>query len=526
MNKSENTFNLIPNPLSIAVSDSYFIFPARLSVYFPQEFQKEIETFNEQIKNSTPFSCLKTDDRTSASILIEKNNLTDEAYKINIDEKLITIAAGSKHGVFNALQTLRQILMCCKTENEGNPLAHYYIPSAIIEDSPRFEWRGFMLDCARTFFPVSFIKKLLDAASLHKLNRFHWHLTDDQGWRIPVKEYPKLIEIGSVAPDPRHQPRDYKAKTDAYYTYEQIKDIINYAEARHIVIVPEIEMPGHASAILASYPELGCTGGPYNVEGRWGIFDDVLCAGNDDVFRLLEAAIKTVSELFPGQFIHIGGDECPHVRWETCPKCQARIKQEKLDDVKQLQSWITSRAAAIVKKYGKTAIGWDEVLDGTEKISLPEDLIVMSWRGAKGGIEASKRHHRVIMTPTDAGCYLNYPHLSDPAEPGLQSVTTVRKSYNYSPLPDSLSEEEKSNILGGQGNLWSELLSSQKLAEYMLFPRLCALSEALWLDQKDKDFDSFSERLKVHKERLDLLNLLYYRGPLDEEESTKADNQN
>lgn len=525
MNKTENLFNLVPQPVSIKASDAYFIFQPQLTVFCPNEFQGEVAVFNEQLEASTPFKCRRTENKAEASIIIEltggscgseNGKVNSEAYKLTISECAVTISAKTAHGVFNALETLRQILMCCKTPNKGSPFAHYSMQCAEIEDCPRFEWRGFMLDCARTFFPVSFIKKLIDAAALHKLNHFHWHLTDDQGWRIPVAEYPKLIEIGSVAPDPRHQLRDYTPKKDAFYTHEQMKDVISYAAARHIMVVPEIEMPGHASAILASYPELGCTGGPYAVEGRWGIFDDVLCAGNDDALKLLEAAVKTVAEIFPAPFIHIGGDECPHVRWETCPKCQARIKAEKLDGVDQLQSWITSKMAAVVAKYGKTPIGWDEVLDGTENIALPQDLVVMSWRGAKGGIEASKRHHRVIMAPTDGGCYLDYPHLSDPAEPGLQSVTTVRKSYDYSPLPDALSEEEKLNILGGQGNLWSELLSSQKLAEYMLFPRLCALSEALWLDKKDKDFDSFSERLKVHKERLDMLNLLYYRGPLDE----------
>ncbi|MBP5793759.1 MAG: family 20 glycosylhydrolase, partial [Spirochaetaceae bacterium] len=245
MRKSENIFDLVPQPLSIKASDAYFIFKPELTAFCPDELQGEIAVFNEQLEASTPFKCRLTSTKTEAVVIIELNgsNGGDEAYKLKIGENAVTINAGEAHGVFNALQTLRQILMCCQTANEGNPLAHYSMQCAEIEDSPRFEWRGFMLDCARTFFPVSFIKKLIDVAALHKLNRFHWHLTDDQGWRIPVNEYPKLIEIGSVAPDPRHQLRDYTPKKDAFYTHEQMKDVISYAAARHITIVPEIELP-------------------------------------------------------------------------------------------------------------------------------------------------------------------------------------------------------------------------------------------------------------------------------------------
>jgi hexosaminidase len=418
--------------------------------------------------------------------------------------------AATDAGIHHGLETLRQLFL--SWYNAGN-LA---IPCGVIEDYPRFPWRGFMLDCSRYFYSVEFIKKLLDALSLHHINIFHWHLTDDQGWRLPVKEYPLLTEIGSK----RRDRRRYNKFFGGFYTEDDIRSVVSFAAERHIEVVPEVDLPGHASAILAAYPGLGCTGGPYQVEDRFGIFDDVLCAGNDGIFDLAEAVFDTLTGLFPSKYVHIGGDEVKFGNWEECPKCQARLKSLGLSAPDELQSWITSRLAAMLKERGKTAIGWDEVLENTDKFPLPDDLVVMSWRGREGGDKAAGLGHRVIMTPNTEGCYLDYRQSDDPEEPGqtwAKGTANIERSYGMDPLPavpkdgEALMAVSPDLILGGQGNLWSELIYAGKIAEYMIFPRICALAEGLWTARENKDFEDFKRRLPVHQARLDKLGLLQYR---------------
>lgn len=431
----------------------------------------------------------------------DANIAHDEGYTLSIKDNEAILKAKTNAGMYYAIQTLRQLAYTA----EGK------IPYLSIEDYPAFEWRGFMLDTSRHFYTADFIKKMIDLASFHKLNRFHWHLTDDQGWRLPVKGYEKLTEIGAWRDDPRFS---WGGKRGGFYTEEEIRDIVSYAAERHIIVVPEIETPGHASAILASYPELGCTGGPYTVETRYGIFDEVLCAGNDAVFTMLDAVFDTVVDLFPGPYVHIGGDECPFVRWEACPKCQKRIKDEGLEKASELQAWITVQISKMLEEKGKIPIGWDEVLDGTEKLGLPKNVIVQSWRGVEGGIKASALGHKVIMSPLTDGCYLDYKNFDCEEEPGMHRITTVADSYTFSPLKDEMTEEQQKCVLGGQGNVWTELMYASKIVEYMTFPRLCAISESLWIDENKKDFLSFAKRLIKHKERLDRMNVLYYRGQL------------
>lgn len=509
-----NVFNLIPAPINCEKNDGFFLLPFNVNFFCDDFFQNEFDRVLEFIKNNVTkkdfvFTQEKEDSCGILCILRDENIKGRDAYVLEITQEKIKISAASKDGAFYGLISLYQILLSAKRIEDG-----YFFDCCKICDSSEYEWRGFMLDTARTFFTVNFIKKLLDLAALHKLNRFHWHLTDDQGWRIPIPAYPKLTEIGSVQPDPRHLPRDFKIKKNQFYTHSQVKEIVSYAEKLHIMVIPEIETPGHASAILASYPELGCLGQGYGVEGRYGIFDEVLCVGNDKVLTVLDSVFETVSNLFPSPYIHIGGDECPSVRWKSCPKCQKRIKDQGLDNENQLQSWMTSKVTALVSKWGKIPIGWDEVIDNAEKVTLPKDLIVMSWRGTEGGVKAAELNHKFIMAPTTDGCYLDYPHLENEEEPGLQSCTTVKKSYEYSPIPKGFPKEKKDFVLGGQGNIWTELLHFSRWVEYMLFPRLCALSESLWLKEEQKDFDSFAERLKVHKERLAKLDVQYYNGAL------------
>lgn len=427
--------------------------------------------------------------------------LRDGAYVLEIRADGVSITAHTEAGAFYARQTLRQLTMTC---GEVLPLLR-------IEDAPAFRWRGFMIDCCRNFYSAAFLKKMIDVAALHKLNRFHWHLTDDQGWRLPVPDFPNLTEVAAFRDDHRFT---WDPKKGGFYTEAEIADVVAYAAERHITVVPEIETPGHTVAVLAAYPELGCTGGPYAVEDRFGIFADVLCAGNDGVLTFFEKVFDTVCRLFPGEYVHIGGDECPRTSWKKCPKCQARMKALGLSEEGELQSWLTVQFARMLEQRGKRPVGWDEVLDGTEKLGLPESLIVQSWRGMEGGQKASGLGHDVVMSPQTAGCYLDAKNYGDDLEPGMHRVITTRDSYAFSPVTPEMKAEQAAHVLGGQGNLWTELIYAPRIAEYMLYPRLSALSEALWLTEADKDFDSFSRRLAVHKQRLDALDVVYYKGNL------------
>ena len=424
------------------------------------------------------------------------DSLGEDAYHLKVGKTQIVVKASEPSGAFRGLQTVRQMALA----NDN------IIPCCMIEDEPSFSWRGFMLDTSRHFFSVDFIKKLIDVASMHHLNRFHWHLTDDQGWRIKVEGFDKLETIASK--------RTLLNYTDGrqyggIYNDEDILEIQQFAHRRHMMVVPEIETPGHASALLAAYPEFGCTQGPYEVQDRWGIFDEVMCAGNDDLLHFLQKTIAKTAKLFTDPYIHIGGDECPHTAWESCPKCKARMEKEGLASAKQLQSWMTSEICKMVEQEGKRPIGWDEVLEGTEKRGLPPSLIVMSWRGDQGGIEASDRGHDVIMCPNTAGCYFDYKSIDSFEEPGNIGVTTIQKTSEFNPIPKSLEKEKRSRILGGQGNLWTEKVTSSRLAEYMFFPRLSVMAERLWNPQ---DLPSVEKRRASLEKKLSKLDINLYRG--------------
>jgi len=430
-------------------------------------------------------------------ILFKKGiSMDEEAYQVKVGKNQIVVTASEPSGAFCALQTIRQMALA----NDN------IIPCCMIEDGPTFSWRGFMLDTSRHFFSVAFIKKLIDVASLHHLNRFHWHLTDDQGWRFKIEGYEKLETIASKRVLLNYcDGREY----GGMYTDGEILEVQEYAHQRHMMVIPEIETPGHASALLAAYPEFGCTGGPYEVQDRWGIFDEVMCAGNEDLMHFLQDAITKVATLFTDPYIHIGGDECPHTAWNTCPKCKERMVKEGLTSAKQLQSWMTSEICKMVEQEGKRPIGWDEVLEGAEKLGLPASLIVMSWRGDQGGIEASNLGHDVIMCPNTAGCYFDYQHLDSYEEPGNIGVPTIEKTSEFSPIPKELDTEKRSKILGGQGNLWTETVTSSRLAEYMLFPRLSVMAERLWNPQ---EFGSVEERRDSLEKKLSALDINLYRG--------------
>lgn len=455
-------------------------------------------------KPSLPLKCVQTG--ASAGTFPDSVDI-DEAYELEIRANGVIASASSNAGIYHALQTLRQLTLA-GLGDDGS----FVLPALRIVDRPRFSWRGFMLDCSRHFYTVTFIMKMIDAASMHHLNVFHWHLTDDQGWRLPIDGYPKLTEIGAWRRDSKTTWQDHRL--GGFYSKEDIREIVRFAAERHVEVVPEVDLPGHASAILASYPELGCTGGPYKVEDRYGIFSDVLCAGNDAIFPLFEAIFNTIAELFPSKYVHIGGDEVKFDRWETCPKCRARLETQKLGKTHQLQSWITVRLANMLEERGKTPIGWDEVLEGTEVLGLPQDMIVMSWRGREGGIQASAKGHRVIMTALTDGCYLNFKHLDNAEEPGHLEVATIEKSYGMDPVIPGMSAEQESLVLGGQCNLWSEVIYASRIAEYMYFPRMGAIAESLWSPKATRSLESFENRLSAYGKVLDALDLLHYRGPV------------
>lgn len=514
----EQAISLIPYPYQLEARNGTFnSHGAEIAVSADAFFAAECKLTGEQLTAAGLKSRISSQSKMNSVILsiIQKESvgtysLSDpESYILEIQADTITVTASAAAGAFYAIQTLRQLALTYKND----------IPCLFIYDKPAVAWRGALLDTCRSFYSVAFVKKFIDLCAFHKMNRFHWHLTDDQGWRLPVPEYPLLTRIGSERWG--HCMPLLKINLDSndmpirqYYSDEEISSVVEYARQRHITIVPEVELPGHVSALLASYPEFGCTGGPYAVENRTGIFSDVLCAGNDDIFSLYNAVFNTLCRLFPGKWIHIGGDECPTERWQNCPKCQARMKKEGFTSPSQLQSWITEEMSSLIIAHNKIPIGWDEVLNTTEKYPLPESVVVQSWHGLEGGEKAATLKHAVIMSPHNF-CYMNYKNYDLFEEPGALSVTTVKKAYSFSPIPKDMSAQTQKYILGAECSLWTEDLPSSKVAEYLLFPRFCALAECMWLPADRKDFNRFATVLPAHKNRLSSLDCLYYNGALE-----------
>ncbi len=521
---------LVPAAAYIEETGERFVVSRGLTVRSAAGFEGEAALLREQIPfafcpegtEGLPLDCLWADPDTgtelgrtvgkpagqeTAATGTASLGTADESYRLTIGSAGITCAASSAAGMYHGLQSLRQIILTGRAES-----GRVELPRLEIADAPRFRWRGFMLDCSRHFYSVAFIKKIIDAASLHHLNVFHWHLTDDQGWRLPVPEYPKLTDIGAWRKDSKTTWQD--AAVGGFYSEADIAAVVAWAAARHVDVVPEVDLPGHSSPILAAYPELGCAGGPYAVEDRFGIFKDVLCAGNDGIFPLIGSVFDTLARLFPSKYVHIGGDEVKPDRWEECPKCQARRRALGLGETAQLQSWITVRLANMLAERGKTPIGWDEVLEGTERFGLPSNMVVMSWRGREGGLKASGAGHPVIMTALTDGCYLNFRHLDSPEEPGHLGVSTVEQSYSMEAAAPGMSEAQRRLVLGGQCNLWSEVIYASRIAEYMLFPRMGAIAEALWTAREKRDIESFERRLPTYRKLLDALDLAHYRGPV------------
>jgi hexosaminidase len=414
--------------------------------------------------------------------LDEHHHYGIEGYQLMINANGVKISSDSEIGIQRAIASLEQLILL--NEKDGQ----YYLPFITIEDWARFAHRGLLLDCSRHFFSVEVVKKYIDLLSFYKMNTLHWHLTEDQAWRIYIDRYPKLTEIGAFRKE--HDGSVY----GGFYTKDDIREVVAYAQSRHIEIIPEIEMPGHSQAALAAYSQLSCTGEDISVANDWGVFKEIYCAGNDSVFTFLEDVLLEVFELFPSDKIHIGGDEAPKTRWEECPKCQKRIQDEGLKDEHELQSFFIKRIQSFLKANGKELIGWDEILEG----GLAEGAIVQSWRGMEGGIDAAKNGNQAIMSPT-SHAYLDY---------GLDAID-LKKVYSFEPIPSELNKEEKKLILGGECNMWTEHVPDEKTLDSKVFPRMIAMAEVLWSDSTHRSYNEFVERLQLHYSVLDDLGVDY-----------------
>jgi len=428
--------------------------------------------------------------------------LGEEGYRLTVRSTQILLKANRPAGLFYGVQTLFQLLPSEIFAINDPQNGSWRVPCVTILDKPRYPWRGLMLDVSRHFFPKEFVKKQIDYLAMHKMNRLHLHLTDDQGWRIEIKKYPKLTQISSWR-------READGRiTGGYYTQDDIRELVAYAQSRFVTIVPEIEMPGHCQAALAAYPQLSCTGGPFHVATEWGVHKDVYCAGNDSTFAFLENVLSEVIRLFPSPYIHVGGDEVPKDRWKACSKCQARIQAEGLKDEAELQSYFIRRIEKFLNAHGKRLIGWDEILEG----GLAPNAIVMSWRGIQGGIAAAKQQHDVVMTPTSS-CYFDYYQGDPKTEPlAIGGNLPIEKVYQFDPTPKALSPEEAAHILGGQANLWTEYIATPEHAEYMTYPRLAAMAEVLWSPKEKRNWRDFFGRLLTQFKRYDVLGIHYARS--------------
>lgn len=509
--------NLIPYPNEVILHEGTFAFSPQTKIVVKNEsLNSDVAIFNDYLEKNYGFkleivpSVLKTGNFISFEYPDFEAGFK-ENYHLEINPARINILAeGNGAGAFYALQTLIQLLPPQEMRSLSKaPQKIFQLPCVYIKDKPRYQWRGMHLDVCRHFFPTSFIKKYIDILAMYKLNTFHWHLTEDQGWRIEIKKYPKLTSIGAWRNGTMvGKYSDKKFDTIRYggfYTQEEIKEVVAYATARHITVVPEIEMPGHSLAAIAAYPWLSCTGQKQEVAKGWGVFDDVYCS-KDSTFQFLQDVLDEVISLFPGKYIHIGGDECPKTRWKTCSKCQARIKELHLKDEHELQSYFITRIEKYLNSKGKQIIGWDEILEG----GLAPNATVMSWRGTDGGIAAAKQKHNVVMSPGKPCYFDHYQSNNKSTEPlAIGGFNPLDSVYNYNPTPKVLNEQEAQYILGAQGNVWTEYILNKKQVEYMAVPRLIALSEVLWTEPEHKNFDQFVLRLKNNSAILDKMNVNY-----------------
>ncbi len=519
--KEEQAMTVIPKPAYYQELQSSFIINDGMDIGISrQELAGLQEYLIKEIESSEQIKLIPGDFNSSIQLVLNKelpDSLANEGYLLRADRAGIKIESPGKAGLFYGLQTLLQLI-----GPDGR------VPGVSISDVPRFAWRGYMLDVSRHFFSKEYILKVIDYLAMHKMNTLHLHLTDDQGWRIEIKKYPKLTEIGAWRVDRENlnwnarenQKPGEEATYGGFYTQEDIREIVAYAQSRYVTVVPEIEMPGHATAVLAAYPEYSCTNGPFTVlpGGVWPI-TDIFCAGKDKTFDFIQDVLTEIIDLFPSEYIHIGGDEANKKEWKVCSDCQKRISDEGLADEHELQSYFITRIEKFLNSKGRQLIGWDEILEG----GLAPNAAVMSWRGMEGGITAAKSGHPVVMTPT-SHCYFDYYQGKPELEPlAIGGFLPLEKVYALNPVPDELTELEALNIQGVQANLWTEYVSTTEHADYMTFPRLSALAEVAWTPQENKDFDDFAERLRSHLSRLEKKNINYSKSFSNVELETEFD---
>lgn len=520
---SQNT-TIIPLPQSQTLHDGHFILSSQTQLIADERFDVSVAFLKHFVENGSPIRFQKNES-ASKIIFFHDATLPEEGYTLDIQPKTVNITAATDAGAFYAVQSLRQLLPESFETGDFKEKSTN-IRSMTVIDAPAFGYRGMHLDVCRHFFPVDFIKKYIDMLAMLKMNTFHWHLTEDQGWRIEIKKYPKLQEVAAWRDETlighyNDFPQRYDStRYGGFYTQEEAREIVAYAAARHITVIPEIEMPGHAQAAIAAYPQLGCTGENPGVAKLWGIFDDIYCP-KEETFAFLEDVLDEVMEIFPSAYIHIGGDEAPKKHWKECSACQNLIKKKGLKDEDELQSYFITRIEKYLNSKGRQIIGWDEILEG----GLAPNATVMSWRGTAGAVEAAKQGHKVVMTP-NSHCYFDYYQSENENEPlAIGGFIPLEKVYHFNPVPEGLTDEEAKYVLGAQGNLWTEYIKDEKQVEYMVFPRAVALSEAVWTHSSEKDYTNFVERLVVFMKRLDTLDV-NYANHLYEVEGILESNEN
>ncbi len=491
---------VIPKPLQVKNGEGFYTLnsESRIGIQPANQELNKIGTILSTVLSKSAGREIPVQSTTDAAILLTMNpnekELGEEGYRLAISPTAIHLTAKTPQGLFYAVQTLRCL---CPLQPENGSVR---IPCVQIEDKPQYAWRGILLDCVRHFMSKEFIKRYIDLIAFHKLNVLHLHLTDDQGWRIESKKYPKLTSIGAYR-------NEGDTRYGGYYTQEDIAEIVKYAQSQYVSIVPEFDIPGHATAAIASYPELSCEGKSIPVQTEWGIFEDVFCPGKETTFKFFEGVLDEIIAMFPSPFIHIGGDEAPRTRWEQCPHCQQRIKEENLRNEHELQSYIIRRIEKYLASRGRRLIGWDEILQGG---GLPSSAIIQSWQGMEGAITASKAGHDAICSPLQF-VYFDYPQTEAqvPSKPDWMKLTTLEKVYSFDPVPQEITPEESQRILGAECTMWSEHAPQEKV-DQQLFPRLCAFSEVIWSPPNAQDWTDFTKRMQTHYQRLENMGVDYY----------------
>jgi hexosaminidase len=510
------TISIIPRPVSLTVQEGAFVLTGTTTIHIHGYSNELADQLAGYLRPATGFPLPVTVEQAREdAIVLERDTslarLGPEGYRLESKPGRVTIRAAGPAGIFYGIQTLRQLLPSAIFREAFTDRARWTIPAVIIEDYPRFTWRGAHLDVCRHFMPKEFVKKYIDLLALHKLNSFHWHLTDDQGWRIEIRKYPRLTEVGAWRDETlvgRYESDPAKRVFDdqrhgGFYTQDDMREIVAYARARFINVVPEIEMPGHAQAAIAAYPQLGNTGRNLSVLTIWGVSEDILNPEESTV-RFMQDVLTEVLELFPSQFIHIGGDEAAKTQWRASARVQARMRELGLKNEEEMQSWFIHRMDEFLTARGRRLVGWDEILEG----GLAPNATVMSWRGMAGGITAALSGHDVVMAPGSHTYFDHYQSQNRADEPlAIGGFTPIEKVYAFEPVPDTLPPEFRRHILGAQAQLWTEYITSPKQAEYMAYPRLTALAEVLWTPVERKDYRDFTTRLLGHLERLTVLDV-------------------